>query len=131
MRPSLDPAKLARRLRIAWIVAIVADALQLVAFPFFVEGWISPVNDALDVVTSIVLFRLLGWHPALLPTLVAELLPGVDLVPTWTAAVGIVAWTRRGQVPPAAPAPSGATVVGDAPAPERGPEPPAPLPPAR
>lgn len=129
MRPSPTPATRAHRHRIAWIVAIVADALQIVAFPFFVEGWISPFNDALDVVTSLVLVRLLGWHPALLPSLVAELLPGVDLVPTWTAAVAVVAWTRRHEV--SAPEPSSATVVPDAPAPDRGPEPPAPLPPAR
>jgi hypothetical protein len=94
-------------------VAIVADALQLLAFPLFVEGWLSPANDVLDVVTSLALFRLLGWHPALLPTLAAELLPGVDLVPTWTAAVGIVAWSRRG-APPAAPTTSHAEVVPDA-----------------
>lgn len=132
MSPSPTAAVLARRRRLAWIVAIVADALQIVAFPFFVEGWISPFNDALDVVTSLVLVRLLGWHPALLPSLVAELLPGVDMVPTWTAAVGLVAWTRRNEVAP--PEPSSATVVPDAPAPERDPappEPPASLPPAR
>ena len=90
-----DARTLARRQRVAWIVAIAADALQLAAMPLFVEGWLSPANDVLDVVTSLVLFRLLGWHPALLPSLAAELLPGLDLVPTWTAAVGIVAWTRR------------------------------------
>ncbi len=129
MRPSPTPATRAHRRRIAWIVAITADALQIVAFPFFVEGWISPFNDALDVVTSIVLVWLLGWHPALLPSLVAELLPGVDLAPTWTAAVGLVAWTRRHEV--AQPEPSSATVVPDAPAPDRDPEPPASLPPGR
>jgi hypothetical protein len=81
--------------RLAWIVALATDAVQLAILPLFGAGWLSPANDALDVVVAVMLVRLLGWHPALLPTLVAELLPGVDLVPTWTAAVALIAWTRR------------------------------------
>ncbi|HWX56063.1 MAG TPA: hypothetical protein VN176_15850 [Verrucomicrobiae bacterium] len=73
--------------RVAWLVAIVADALQIVAFPFFVEGGLSPADDLLDLVVAGILWRLLGWHWALLPTFAAELIPGVDLLPTWTATV--------------------------------------------
>ena len=125
MNPPVDPATAARRQRLAWIVAIAADVLQLAAMPFFAEGLLSPANDVLDVITSLALFRLLGWHQALLPTLAAELVPGVDLVPTWTAAVGIVAWTRRGRVaPPQAPS-SHAEVV-----PDEGTQVPRELPPA-
>jgi hypothetical protein len=42
--------------------------------------------------------RMVGWHFAFLPTFVAELVPGVDLIPTWTAAVWFA--TRRGARPP-------------------------------
>ena len=73
--------------RLAWLVAIVADALQIVAFPLFAEGAISPADIVLDVAVATVLSRLLGWHWAFLPSLAAELVPGVDLFPTWTAAV--------------------------------------------
>jgi hypothetical protein len=73
--------------RWAWVVAIVADALQVGAFPFFAWGALSPADDVIDVVVAAVLTRILGWHWAFLPTLVAELVPGVDLFPTWTAAV--------------------------------------------
>jgi hypothetical protein len=34
-----------------------------------------------------ILIKLLGWHWAFLPTFAAELVPGLDLFPTWTAAV--------------------------------------------
>jgi hypothetical protein len=86
--PGSSPRPLSdRSRRIAWIVAIVADAIQLAAMPLFAEGLLSPIDDALDLVVSLALFRLLGWHPALLPALVAELVPGVDLVPIWTLAV--------------------------------------------
>lgn len=84
-----------RRFRIALIVAIAADALQLAALPAFAGGWGSPFAAVLDVIVAIVMVRLLGWHWALLPTLVAELIPFVDLVPTWTLAVLVVGRARR------------------------------------
>ncbi len=46
---------------------------------------------------ALVLMRLLGWHWALLPSLVAEMVPGLNLVPTWTAAVLFI--TRGGAEP--------------------------------
>jgi hypothetical protein len=76
--------------RLAWAVAIAADALQMAAFPLFVEGGISPADSLLDLIVAFVLIRLLGWHWAFLPTLAAELVPGADLFPTWTAAVWFV-----------------------------------------
>jgi len=76
--------------RLAWAVAIAADALQIAALPLFVEGGMSPADSLLDLIVAFVLIRLLGWHWAFLPTLAAELVPGADLFPTWTAAVWFV-----------------------------------------
>jgi hypothetical protein len=76
--------------RLAWAVAIAADALQIAALPLFVEGGISAADSLLDLIVAFVLIRLLGWHWAFLPTLAAELVPGADLFPTWTAAVWFV-----------------------------------------
>ncbi len=76
--------------RLAWVVAIAADALQLAAIPLFGEGALSPADTVLDLVVAFVLVRLLGWHWAFVPTLAAELVPGADLFPTWTAAVWYV-----------------------------------------
>lgn len=84
--------------RLAWLVAIVTDALQIGAFPFFAEGGLSPADDVVDVVTAAILCRLLGWHWVFLPTFAAELIPGVDLVPTWTAAVFIVTRSQVAEV---------------------------------
>jgi hypothetical protein len=74
-------------MRWAWIVAIAADAVQWVLWPLMAAGAASPINDVVDVAVGAILIRLLGWHWAFLPAFVAELVPGVDLVPTWTAAV--------------------------------------------
>ena len=77
-------------IRLAWVVAVAADAIQIAALPLFAEGAISPADTVLDLVVGAVLVRLLGWHWAFLPTLAAELVPGLDLFPTWTAAVWYV-----------------------------------------
>ncbi len=78
------------RLRTAMVLAIVADAVQLIFLPLFVEGAPSPVDDLLDVAMGAVLTYLLGWHWEFLPSFLAKLAPGVDLVPCWTIAVANV-----------------------------------------
>jgi len=82
--------------RMAWAVAIAADILQMVAFPFFVEGGMSPADSVLDLIVAFIMIRLLGWHWAFLPTAAAKLIPGVDLFPTWTTAVWFVTRQRLG-----------------------------------
>lgn len=69
------------------VLAIIADLLQLVLFPLMVEGAISPADDALDVGMAAILSLLLGWHWEFLPSFLAKLVPGVDMVPCWTIAV--------------------------------------------
>jgi hypothetical protein len=78
------------RLRIAMILAILADVLQLAVFPFVVEGAESPADDILDLCVGGLLTWLLGWHWEFLPSFFAKLVPGVDLVPLWTLAVANV-----------------------------------------
>lgn len=94
--PAIDGRARAKR-RLAWAIALAADALQWVFLPLFWAGAATPFDDVLDVAIGVVLWRLLGWHWALLPTLIAELIPGLDLVPTWTAAVWLA---TRGQRAP-------------------------------
>ena len=78
------------RFHAAMALAIIADALQIVIFPLFVEGALSPADDILDFGLAAVLVNLLGWHWEFLPSFFAKLVPGVDLVPFWTMAVANV-----------------------------------------
>jgi len=78
------------RFRTAMVLAIAADALQILVFPYFAEGAFSPADDMLDVAVAAILFLLLGWHWEFLPAFAAELVPGVDLVPFWTLSVASV-----------------------------------------
>lgn len=79
--------------RLAMLVAIIADALQLVVFPAFVAGALSPADDLLDLGIAATMIRLLGWHWEFLPSFFVKLVPGVDLVPFWTIAVASV-WRK-------------------------------------
>jgi len=112
---ALKPRRRQHR-RAAWIVAIAADVMQWVFFPIFGVGALSPFNNALDVIAGAILWRLLGWHWAFLPTFVAELIPGVDLVPCWTVAVFLA---TRGKPPAGAAEPAGSATPAPAAPPER------------
>lgn len=80
------------RVRAAWIIALLADATQIVLLPF--TATLSTWGDKpLDVVVMLALWRLLGWHWVLLPSFLVELFPYVDVAPTWTLAVWLA--TRR------------------------------------
>jgi hypothetical protein len=74
-------------LQIALLLAMVADVVEMVVFPLFVEGAVSPAEDVLDIGMAAVLSYLLGWHWEFLPSFLGKLVPGVDLVPLWTLAV--------------------------------------------
>jgi hypothetical protein len=78
------------RFRTAMVLAILADALQVVVFPLFVAGAASPADDILDFAIGAMMVHLLGWHWEFLPSFLGKLVPGVDLVPFWTMAVANV-----------------------------------------
>jgi len=78
------------RFRAALVLALLADALQLVVFPFFIQGAASPADDILDFGVGAALSYLLGWHWEFLPSFLGKLVPGVDLAPFWTLAVANV-----------------------------------------
>ena len=93
----------ARRVRAARILALVVDLGQVVLLPTFLPVMAAPVAEAVDVAAAAALVFLLGWHWAFLPTFLVELVPLVDVVPTWTAAV-FLATRGRGGGDGAAPA---------------------------
>jgi len=106
------PAVTHRRKMIATFVAGVSDLAQMVFFPVFVEGAASPLEIALDATTALVILLIVGFKWRLAIALALELIPGVDLFPTWTAVV--LSLPSEAPPPPALP-----------------PGPPAPPPPAR
>jgi hypothetical protein len=94
----LAPILTPRRIWVARGLAVLVDVAQL--HPALE---IPPINQAIDVATAIAMTWLVGWHWAFLPTFVVEVLPLVDLVPTWTIAVMVA--TRGGAAPSVTVAP--------------------------
>jgi len=82
------------RIRLAYAVAIATDVLQFALGPF---GW-PFADEILDVFAAAITWKLLGFHPLLLPTFVLEDVPVADLLPTWTACVALVVGLRRKQM---------------------------------
>ena len=85
--------RLPRRVLAARVIAVVADAVQLGLMPLFAGGATAGFDAVLDVAVGAAMVALVGWHWAFLPAFAVELLPIVDLAPTWTIAVFLV--TRR------------------------------------
>ncbi len=94
--PSMPPPRLSKtRLAFALLVAATSDVVS------YGTAFVPPVQWAVDLVTALLLFGLLGWRWALLPGLVAEAIPGVAVFPVWLLVVASVAvWGEMKRLPP-------------------------------
>jgi hypothetical protein len=79
--------------RLAYVVAVTVDVAQFLLGPF---GW-AGLDEILDAVAMVVISRLIGFHPLLLPTFVLEFVPFTDMLPMWTGSVALVVRARRRQ----------------------------------
>jgi hypothetical protein len=95
-RSWLRPPLTRWRIGLALLVALTADAVQLLLGPI---GWAFS-DEAIDVVTMGLTSLLLGFHVLLLPTFVLEIIPVVGMLPTWTGCVLAVAALRRHDIQP-------------------------------
>lgn len=102
--PSQSPLDRAR-LRLAWAVALVVDGVQIAA-----EATTGPVGwfigAGLDVVALVLLWRLVGFHWAFLPSFLTEWIPGLNMAPFWSVALGVATRGRTKAPPPASNATS-------------------------
>jgi hypothetical protein len=85
------------RILAAWSLALTIDGAQALAAATELSGPLHlAIAVGLDLVTMVIMWLLLGWHMVFLPSFISEMIPIVDLAPTWTAAVWFA--TRRGHV---------------------------------
>ena len=86
------------RVRAALALAIAVDVLQIAVQatgPFQVL-----LDWPLDLITALAMTALVGFHWAFLPTFLAEAVPWLDVVPTWTLAVLFATRDREAVEPP-------------------------------
>jgi hypothetical protein len=74
-----------KRLAAALVVAAISDGLS------FLLVIAPPVQWAVDLVTALILFLLLGRKWIILPGLIAEAIPGLNVFPFWLLVVGSIA----------------------------------------
>lgn len=77
------------RASVAFAIAGVSDILS------FAFAFAPPAQIALDLVTAVILWWLLGARWPFLPALIAEAIPVLQLFPTWTMVAGAYWWYSR------------------------------------
>lgn len=98
---------------LAFVIAGLADLIQIPLTAFMVSVVGAPVaffiimmmNCALTGILSL----LLGFHWLLLPSFLLELVPGVGVLPTWTACVALVVKQRKDEAAAWQPPPASYT----------------------
>jgi hypothetical protein len=73
------------QLALAFVIAGASDVIGAFA------SLAPPIGWAVDVVTAVLLFVVLGWQWLLLPGLVLEAIPGIGIVPFWLLVVAAIA----------------------------------------
>ena len=98
-----------KQVKTAYIVAIVADLIQIPATVASFTGILllpgHTIVVIVDCIAMIATILLLGFHWLLLPSLLIELIPGLTAIPTWTGCVAYVIKLRREEqaLPPPLP----------------------------
>ena len=87
------------RIAAAFVIAVLTDLIQLPLNVLFFTGFLAMPAEAVDLLADAVAFTattlLLGFHWALLPTAMAEAIPVLNAVPTWTGCVAFVVCQRK------------------------------------
>lgn len=85
--------------RFAMLLAIAVDLMQAPAtvaqLSVALAAPVEVIDMAVDAIVAIVMTRLLGFHWALAPGFLAEIVPVVDIAPSWTIAVYAVTQARK------------------------------------
>jgi hypothetical protein len=88
---NLNPKWKSKRVLLAVGIAAMADLIQLPLTALQLTGIGAAPGEILNVMMGCALMAaisfLIGFHWFMIPTLLAEFVPGVDLIPTWTGCV--------------------------------------------
>jgi hypothetical protein len=88
-----------KRIVTAYAIAIIADLIELPITAAELTGFGAPVAEGFDFFIDVVVFgamyKLLGFHWMLLPSFCVEVIPGLDLLPTWVGCVWVVVRQRK------------------------------------
>jgi hypothetical protein len=90
-----------KRIIAAYAVAIIADLIEFPITAAEMTVFAAPAAEGVAFVVDAVVFgiltKLLGFHWAFLPSFLVEIVPGLDLLPTWVGCVFFVVYQRKKQ----------------------------------
>ncbi len=104
------PVLTKERIKLAYAIAIIADVPEfpITGAEMTILG--APGGEAaasaLDCIVMVAMTKLLGFHWAFVPSFLVEIVPGLDLLPTWVGCVAFVVWQRKKQQSQSAPLPT-------------------------
>jgi hypothetical protein len=88
-----------RRILIAYAVAVVADLIEFPISAVELPVVVAPVGEFVAFVVDAIVFgvmtKLLGFHWMFLPSFCIEVIPGLDMLPTWVGCVFFVVRQRK------------------------------------
>jgi hypothetical protein len=89
-----NPKLTKSRILMAFAVAVIADGIQIPITAATDTGVFAIPGELADLLVDFVVMAattaLLGFHWVLLPSLLLEAIPNVDMLPTWTGCVAFV-----------------------------------------
>jgi hypothetical protein len=74
-----------RQKAVALRVAGLADFVQILLIPALIPGYVA--DDVIDLIVAIILSAVCGFKWQFLAAFLIELIPGLGLLPTWSAVV--------------------------------------------
>lgn len=93
------PTLTKQRIIIAYAIAGLADLIQFPVTAVTATGILAVPGEMADCVLDFIVMglvsALIGFNWVLLPSLFVEVIPGLDLFPTWTGCVAFVVWRHK------------------------------------
>jgi hypothetical protein len=101
MNPIHEPYIKINRIKFAFGVALAAGFFEfpITWFEHFGWEWVRLIGQAgglmLDCAVMGIMIKVLGFNWAFVPGFIVEVVPTLDLFPSWVAAVAFVVWQRK------------------------------------
>jgi hypothetical protein len=91
-----------KRILIAFAVAVIADLLEFPIAGAEVTILGAPGGElgacVVDTIVFGIMTKLLGFHWMFLPSFCVEVIPGLDMLPTWIGCIAFVVWQRKDEL---------------------------------
>lgn len=99
--PMDEPYVRINRIKLAFAIAVIADLFEFPVtwFEHWEWEWVRLMGRAMGLVLDCcvmgIMVKILGFNWVFVPTFFVEVIPTLDLFPSWVGAVAYVVWQRK------------------------------------